>query len=113
MSPELSTTHTGSIPGIPGQSQQRLQPLFGTQAHLEAPWLFGSRAMGRHLEGSDHHLCLEGDALGLQDRLRLMAANDLLLLPWKVDVALRQAFPADLEAPLQRVRPWHLEEELS
>ena len=103
MSRQPSTTPLGSIPGIPEQSHHRLQQLFDTQAHLEAVWLFGSRAMGRHREGSDIDLCLEGLEFSHQDRLRLMAAIDELLLPWQVDMALRHEIPADLEAHLQRV----------
>jgi predicted nucleotidyltransferase len=103
MSVKPTTTPAGSIPGIPARSQYRLQQLFTSQPHLEAVWLFGSRAMGRHQEGSDIDLCLEGQQLSHEDRLRLMAAIDELLLPWQVDVALRQELPADLEAHLQRV----------
>ncbi|KAF0652970.1 nucleotidyltransferase domain-containing protein [Cyanobium sp. Copco_Reservoir_LC18] len=103
MSPQPSTPPIGAIPGIPERAQQRLQQVFANQAHLDAVWLFGSRAMGRHREGSDIDLCLEGPELSHQDRLRLMAAIDELLLPWKVDVVLRQELPADLEAHLQRV----------
>ena len=32
-----------------------------------------------------------------------MAAVDALLLPWRVDLVLRQELPAELEAHLQRV----------
>jgi len=95
--------HIGSIPRIPEGSQRRLQQLFDTQARLEAVWLFGSRAMGRHREGSDIGLCLEGRELSHQDRLRLMAAIDELLLPWQVDVALRKEMPPELGAPVGRV----------
>jgi len=94
---------TAAIPGIPAASQGKLEPLFGTLAHLHMVWLFGSRAMGRHRPGSDIDLCLEGPHLSHQDRLRLMAAIDDLLLPWKVDLLLRQELPPDLLAHLERV----------
>ncbi|WP_198960034.1 nucleotidyltransferase domain-containing protein [Synechococcus sp. BO 8801] len=103
MSPQPSTTPMGSIPGIPERSQERLQQVFESQDHLEAVWLFGSRAMGRHRDGSDIDLCLEGPELSHRDRLRLMAAIDELLLPWQVDMALRREISQDLEAHLQRV----------
>jgi hypothetical protein len=38
-----------------------------------------------------------------QDRLRLLAAIDDLLLPWKVDLVLRQELPPELLAHLERV----------
>lgn len=77
--------------------------MFDTQAHLDTVWLFGSRAMGRHREGSDIDLCLEGRELSHQDQLLLIAAIDELRLPWQVDVAMRQETPADLKAHMQRV----------
>ena len=33
----------------------------------------------------------------------MAAVDDLLLLPWRVDLALRHELPADLEAHVQRV----------
>lgn len=92
-----------TIPGIPGPQQQRLLQLLCRYPALNAIWLFGSRAMGRHQPGSDIDLCLEGPELSHPDRLRLMAAVDDLLLPWKVDLVLRHELPGDLEAHLQRV----------
>ena len=91
------------IPGIPMEQQQRLGVLFAAETQLEEVWLFGSRAMGRHQDGSDIDCCLVGDQLGHSDRLRLMAAIDDLLLPWQVDLALRQELPQDLLAHLERV----------
>ncbi|MCP9911303.1 nucleotidyltransferase domain-containing protein [Cyanobium sp. BA20m-p-22] len=82
-----------AIPTIPGIPATR----------VEAVWLFGSRAMDRHGPGSDIDLCLEGPALNHSDRLALMAAVDDLLLPWRVDLVLRQELPAELGALVQRV----------
>ena len=92
-----------AIPGISASAQQRLIQVLQSQPGLQAVWLFGSRAMGCHQEGSDIDLCLEAPQLSHSDRLRLMAAVDDLLLPWRVDLALRQELPADLEAHVQRV----------
>lgn len=47
--------------------------------------------------GSDIGTCPAGPELTQGDRLRLMAAIDELLLPWRMDLVLRQACPADLE----------------
>ena len=84
------------IPGIPEPSCQRLTAVLLQQPGLEQVWLFGSRAMGRHRPGSDLDLCLIGDAITHQDRLRLMHAIDELLLPWSVDLALWHELPEDL-----------------
>jgi predicted nucleotidyltransferase len=94
---------TAAIPGIPAVRLRQFEPLFSAQPMLHAVWLFGSRAMGRHQSGSDIDLCLEGQHLSHQDRLRLMAAIDDLLLPWKVDLVLRHELPPDLLAHLERV----------
>ena len=91
------------IAGIPDAAQQRLIRLLAAEPHLNAVWLFGSRAMGRHQQGSDIDLCLEAPDLSHCDRLRLMAAIDDLLLPWSVDLALRHELPTDLEQHVQRV----------
>jgi len=91
------------IAGIPEAAQQQLIQLLAAEPHLNAVWLFGSRAMGRHQQGSDIDLCLEAPHLSHSDRLRLMAAVDDLLLPWRVDLALRHELPADLEQYVQRV----------
>ena len=92
-----------AIPGIPAAQVERLLMVLTAQPHLEAVWLFGSRAMERHQAGSDIDLCLEGTELSHGDRLQLMAAVDDLLLPWRVDLVLRHELPEALEAHVQRV----------
>jgi uncharacterized protein len=91
------------LSGLPQQAQDRLLAVLTAQPQVQRIWLFGSRAMGRYQQGSDIDLCLEAPLLSHSDRLRLMAAVDDLLLPWRVDVALRHELPADLEAHVQRV----------
>ena len=94
------------IPGIPRSSQQALLAQLTGVSGLQAIWLFGSRAMERYQPGSDIDLCLDmarDQPLSHSDRLRLMAAIDDLLLPWTVDLALRQELPPELKAHVQRV----------
>lgn len=92
-----------AIPGIPSARVQQLEQLWARQPGLQAVWQFGSRAMGRQQPGSDIDLCLEGPPLGHGERLRLMAPVDALLLPWRVELVLRQELPDELEAHVQRV----------
>lgn len=99
----MNSAALGDIPGIPSGRCQQLRLLFEMEPELKAVWLFGSRAMERYREGSDIDLCLEGDALTHQSRLRLMGAVDDLLMPWTVDLVLRHELPADIEAHIQRV----------
>ena len=94
------------IPGIPPSSAQALLEQLTRIPALQAIWLFGSRAMERYQPGSDIDLCLDlpsDQPLSHSDRLRLMAAIDDLLLPWSVDLALRQEIPAELNAHVHRV----------
>jgi predicted nucleotidyltransferase len=63
---------SAAIPGIPNSRVKQLE-------QLQAVWLFGSRAMGRHQPGSGIDLCLDGSALSQNDLLRLLAAVDDLL----------------------------------
>jgi len=99
----VPAANTTAIPGIPTARVEQLEQLWAHQPRLQAVWLFGSRALERHQPGSDIVLCLVGSALSHSDRLRLMAAVDDLLLPWRVDLVLRQELPAELEAHVQRV----------
>ena len=92
-----------TIPGISEAAQQALLEQLAAVPQLEAIWLFGSRAMDRFQPGSDIDLCLEGSPLSHADRLRMMTAIDDLLLPWQVDLALRDELPPELEAHVQRV----------
>ena len=91
------------IPGVSQSSQARLIHLLVACPEVQSIWLFGSRAMGRHQSGSDIDLCLEAPQLSHQDRLRLMAAVDDLLLPWPVDLLLRHELPEELNAHITRV----------
>ncbi len=91
------------IPGIPSPSQTRLIQRLAACPKVQSVWLFGSRAMGHHHNGSDIDLCLEAPQLSHSDRLRLMAAVDDLMLPWPVDLLLRYEIPEDLNAHIHRV----------
>ncbi len=59
--------------------------------------------MGRYREGSDIDLRLVGERFTHRDHLRLMAAIDELLMPWQVDLVLKQDMPPDLLAHVERV----------
>ena len=92
-----------AIPGVAISRQQQLEALFEGQPSLEAVWLFGSRALGRYREGSDIDLCLVGEGFTHRDHVRLMAAIDELLMPWQVDLVLKQDMPPDLLAHVKSV----------
>jgi uncharacterized protein len=102
MTISASATDQGGIAGVPELAQHQLLQVLAAWPQVKAIWLFGSRAMGRYQSGSDIDLCLDAPLLSHQDRLRLMAAVDDLLLPWQVDLVLRHELPDDLEAHLRR-----------
>jgi predicted nucleotidyltransferase len=79
-------TSPAALPGIPERSASQLLNILIGQAQLEAIWLFGSRAMGRHQPGSDIDLCLEAPQLGHSELLRLMHAVDELCSPLDAEV---------------------------
>ncbi len=97
------TNSPAALPGIPERSASQLLNVLTGQPQLEAIWLFGSRAMGRHQPGSDIDLCLEAPRLGHSDLLRLMNAVDDLCLPWRVDLLLLHQLDAEMRAHVQRV----------
>ena len=88
---------------LPSLANQRLLQVLQGCLRVEAVVLFGSRAMGRHRDGSDVDLCLVGEAITHVDRLQLMHAMDELLLPWQVDLALQHELPPELLDHVNRV----------
>ena len=96
-------TVTSTIPGLPQGACQRLLGVIEQSTAVKEVWLFGSRAMGRHHDGSDLDLCLVGEGTTHIDRLQLMHAIDELLLPWQVDLALHHEMPKELLDHLNRV----------
>jgi len=92
-----------TIPGLPEASSARLLEVLRANPHVDSIWLYGSRAMGSYRPASDIDLTLGGDRLSHIDLLRLMARIDDLLLPWQVDLSLRQTLPEDLQAHVGRV----------
>ena len=91
------------IPGLPPEASARLLAVLSAEPAVQEVWLYGSRAMGRHRPGSDIDLTLVGPNLRHEDRLRLMAALDDLLLPWSIDLSLQHELPEPLRQHVARV----------
>lgn len=92
-----------TIPGLPPDASARILAVLRADPAVREVWLYGSRAMGRHRPGSDIDLTLVAPGLSHDDRLRLMAALDDLLLPWSVDLSLHHELPAPLQEHVARV----------
>lgn len=90
--------------GLPAHAVDRLLTLFLQWPGIEVVILYGSRAKGDYRPNSDIDLCVVGESLGVKELLRLDAAIDDLLLPWKVDLSLKhQIEDPDLLAHIERV----------
>lgn len=90
--------------GLPPYVVEQLKALFRAWPQIQRVTLYGSRAKGNYRKGSDIDLCIDGQNLGIADLLRLDSEIDDLLLPWKVDIALRhQIENPDLLAHIDRV----------
>jgi predicted nucleotidyltransferase len=90
--------------GLPDDVLPKLLAVLSSNQKVRQVTLYGSRAKGNWRRGSDIDLCLDGDALNLKDLDELDSAIDNLLLPWKVDIAVRQQIDnPELIAHIDRV----------
>lgn len=90
--------------GLPAYAVDRLNTVFRQWPQIEAVVLYGSRAMGNYRYASDIDLCVVGESLSVQDLLKLDAAIDDLMLPWKIDLSLKHMIEnPDLLAHIERV----------
>jgi len=89
---------------LPDDVLPKLLAVLSSNQKVRQVTLYGSRAKGNWRRGSDIDLCLDGDALSLKDLDELDSAIDNLLLPWKVDLTVRQQIDIpDLIAHIDRV----------
>ena len=90
--------------GLPDDVLPRVIAVLSGNRKIKRITLYGSRVMGKLRDGSDIDLCLDGDSLSLNDLAELEANIDDLLLPWKVDLTVRQQIDnPDLIAHIDRV----------
>lgn len=90
--------------GLPDEVLPKLLAVLSGNRKIRRITLYGSRAMGKSRDGSDIDLCLDGDSLSLKELAELDAGIDDLLLPWKVDITVRQQIDnPDLIAHIERV----------
>ncbi len=76
--------------GLPDSSLQRLVEVLSASPHVKRITLYGSRAKSNQRPGSDIDLCLDAAHLSMRELLKLESETDDLLLPWKVDLSVRQ-----------------------
>ncbi|GFO66328.1 nucleotidyltransferase domain-containing protein [Geomonas paludis] len=90
--------------GLKEATIEKIRSVFSRYPEIEEVILYGSRAMGRHRNGSDIDLTMVGE--GVTHALQLKVENELddLLLPYKIDLSVLTAIDnAELLAHIQRV----------
>ncbi len=75
--------------GLPLHAVEKLCAVFRAYPQVERVILYGSRAKGNYRVGSDIDLTVEGEGLSLAQLLAMESQIDELLLPWMVDLSLK------------------------
>ena len=85
--------------GLPLHAIEKICAVFAGWPQIERVVLYGSRAKGSYRSGSDIDLAIEGQDLSLSQLLAIEGQLDELLLPWMIDLSLRDRIdnPALLE----------------
>ncbi|MBS0172627.1 MAG: nucleotidyltransferase domain-containing protein [Nitrospira sp.] len=76
--------------GLPREAIGRIRDVLDGHPAILGCVLYGSRALGNYRKGSDIDLCLDAPAMSLAELLKIENEIDDLLLPWKVDLTVRQ-----------------------
>ena len=76
--------------GLPAPAIAQLRSVFASWPTINRVLLYGSRAKGNYRPGSGIDLSIEAEALSLSQLLAIENQIDDLLLPWMVDLSLRQ-----------------------
>lgn len=75
--------------GLPSEVTKGLQTIFSQHRGIEQVTLYGSRAKGNYRYNSDIDLMMTAPTLSWQEFNQIELEIDDLLLPWKVDLALK------------------------
>ncbi len=90
--------------GLPLYVMERLGAAFSGHDAIESVTLYGSRAKGNYRHNSDIDLMLTASNMNWAEFNKLEREIDDLLLPWKIDLALRhQVENSDLLDHVDRV----------
>jgi len=87
-SDENSPSDTVRTFGLTERALALLRSLFSGDPRIERAIVYGSRAKGNFLPGSDIDITLDAPGMDYDDFLRLCASLDDLMLPWTVDLSL-------------------------
>jgi predicted nucleotidyltransferase len=76
--------------GLPEYAISQIRGVLDGHPAVAGVVLYGSRAMGNYRTGSDIDLCLDAPSMSLVELLGIANEIDDLLLPWTVDLTVRQ-----------------------
>ena len=101
--------------GLPATAIAQLRAVFASWPAISRVLLYGSRAKGNYRPGSDIDLTIEADALPLAQLLAIENQIDDLLLPWMVDLSVREQIenPSLLEHIARVGVPFYVRQEQS
>jgi len=98
------TTSSTDQFGLPPHAMESLKRVFARHTAIKGVTLYGSRAKGNYRYNSDVDLMLTAPELSWSEFNQLELEIDDLLLPWKVDLALKhQVENRDLLDHVERV----------
>ncbi len=83
------TIENNTLFGLPKHVINELSTVFSHYNAIDHVIIYGSRAMGNYRPGSDIDLCIDSDSLNLTQLLKIENQIDDLLIPWKVDLSLK------------------------
>ncbi|KXS55345.1 MAG: DNA polymerase subunit beta [Marinobacter sp. T13-3] len=90
--------------GLPPHAMESLKRVFAHHPAIEGVTVYGSRAKGNYRYNSDIDVMLTAPELSWSEFCQLELEIDDLLLPWKVDLALKhQVENEDLLEHVERV----------
>lgn len=90
--------------GLKENAIAKIRSVFSRYPQVEQAIIYGSRAMGRHRNGSDIDLTMVGDGLTHSVQLKIENELDDLLLPYKIDLSvMREIDNTELLDHIQRV----------
>lgn len=74
--------------GLNQPTIESIQAVFTRREAIEKVIIYGSRAMGKHYEGSDIDLVILSDSLSFTELLKMKLELNDLMIPYKVDLSL-------------------------
>lgn len=92
----------GRSVGLPDYALKNLKRIFKNHSAVQSVVLYGSRAKGNFRANSDIDLMLIAPEISWQEFNQIEAEIDDLLMPWKVDLALKHQ--VENEALLDHVK---------